>query len=144
LFGGVTKKTDFLCSYCNPDKSKNRKSKENRVRDLLTEHNIQFIQDKVIENDCCLKYRPDFLIDCGTYYIILECDENAHAQYEQECEIIRMNNISSGLGLPVKFIRYNPDQKNVTRKEKERVLIDTLHQHYKKELITDLDVKYLY
>jgi hypothetical protein len=133
-----------LCSYCNPDKSKNRKTKENRVRDLLIEHNIPFIQDKVIENECCLKYRPDFLIDCGTYYIILECDENAHVQYEKECEIVRMNNVTSGLCLPCKWIRYDPDKKNVTKREKEQLLLDTLHQYYKKEFITNLDVEYLY
>ena len=64
----VTKRTNYLCSYCNPEKSKLVKTKENRLRDFLTKNN----------NDCCLKYRPDFLIDSDSYFIIIECDENAH------------------------------------------------------------------
>jgi hypothetical protein len=37
-----------------------------------------------------------------------------------------MNNIASGLGLPTKFIRYNPDNKQFTKKHKEIVLVETI------------------
>jgi hypothetical protein len=30
------------------------------------------MNDKTFQNDCCLKYRPDFLFDCGSYFLILE------------------------------------------------------------------------
>jgi hypothetical protein len=71
---GVSKRTNHLCSYCNPDKTVRRKTKENRVRDLLLKHNIPFVQDKVVQNDCCVKYRPDFLIEYSNYCIIVECE----------------------------------------------------------------------
>ncbi len=141
---GVSKKTNFLCSYCNPVKVNNRKSKENRVRDLLRDNNINFIQDKVITNDCCLKYRPDFLIDCGSYFVIIECDEFGHNHYERECEIIRMNNISSALGLPCKWIRYNPDLKGVRINVKEQLLLATVKLCLNKVFLENLDVEYLY
>lgn len=140
----VFKKNNYLCSYCNPIKSSYTKTKENRVKELLEQHNIKFINNKTFENDCCLKYRPDFIVDCNTYYIILECDEDAHNSYDKECEIIRMNNISTGLGLPCKWIRYNPDQRSVSQEIKERTLIDTIQQCSNLDFIEDLEVVYLF
>lgn len=131
---GANKTTSYLCSYCNPNKSKIQKTKENAVRDLLIKNNITFIQDKTIQNDCCIRSRPDFLIDCSTHFLVLEVDEHAHSGYEKDCEIVRMNNISHSLGLPTKFIRYNPDNKAYTTKHKQSVLIESLQKH-----MTELD-----
>lgn len=140
----VTKKNNYLCSYCNPNTSKNKKTKENRLKEFLIKNNITFIQDKMIKNDCCLKYRPDFLIDCNSYFIILECDENGHEQYDKECEVIRMNNIASGLGLPTKFIRYNPDKKGIRINKKEELLLETVNKYLNKDFLEDLEIVYLF
>lgn len=139
----VTKKNNFLCSYCNPT-TKRKKTKEEDVKNLLIENNFKFIHDKKIINDCCFKYRPDFLFDCDTYFIVLEVDEDAHDSYDKECEIIRMNNISIGLGLPCKFIRYNPDNKNFKKKEKQKKLIEILNENLYKEMLDDIEVIYLF
>lgn len=141
---GVKKQNNYLCSYCNPEKTVNRKTRENRVRDLLTKNEIKFIQDKTIQNTCCLKYRPDFVIDCNTYFIILECDEYAHKQYDTDCEVIRMNNISSIIGLPCKWIRYNPDKKGTRINKKEEELMKVLKENLNKEFIENLEVEYLF
>jgi hypothetical protein len=46
----------------------------------------------------------------GDKYVILECDEHQHRDRACECEQTRMINISQSLGgLPVYFIRWNPD-----------------------------------
>jgi hypothetical protein len=140
----VRKDNNYLCSYCNPNKTIKRRTKENNIRDLLLKNNINFIQNKSFTNDCCLKYRPDFLIDCGSYFLVVECDEDAHKQYDKDCEIIRMNNISIGLGLPVKWIRYNPDNKNYKKKYKEKILIETLQNLLNKEFINNMEVEYLF
>jgi hypothetical protein len=137
------KHNDYLCSYCNPVKSTRYKTKENRVRDLLTEHNIQFTQDKTFENECCLKYRPDFLIECGSYFIVLEVDEYGHEQYDKHCEIVRMNNISSAIGLPVKWLRYNPDSKVLSKKEREAGLLKTIKYNIGHDFMEDLSVVYI-
>ena len=140
----VSKSNDYLCSYCDPVKTIKRKTRENRVRDLLNKNGIAFVQDVQFNNDCCLKYRPDFLIDCGTYFVVIECDENAHEQYDKDCEIIRMNNISSGLGLPTKFIRYNPDKTGIHIEEKEERLLEIVNATINQSYLSDLSVMYLF
>lgn len=86
-----------------------KKSKENRIRDVLTANNIPFEQDKRVEYGCSLK-RPDFVIDCGTHIIIVEVDENQHNTYACKCEQTRMINVFQDFGgMPVVFICYNPD-----------------------------------
>ena len=119
-------KKGVLCSYCDPVSTIRQKTKELQIKTLLETHNIKFIHDKGISNDCCLKYRPDFVIDCIDYFIVLEVGEFAHKGYEQDCEIVRMNNISHSLGLPTKFLRYNPDLKGISKKIKEEMLMKRL------------------
>jgi hypothetical protein len=42
--------------------------------------------------------------------LILEVDEHQHRSYSQDCERTRMFNIAqSEGGMPVRFVRYNPD-----------------------------------
>lgn len=42
--------------------------------------------------------------------IIVECDENQHGSYACECELGRMITLFQDYGgMPVVFIRYNPD-----------------------------------
>lgn len=138
----VLKQTNYLCSYCNENNKV--RTKENRVKELLDNYNINYINNKEFNNDCCLKYRPDFLIDCITYYLVIECDENAHNGYEKECELIRMNNISIGLGLPTKFIRYNPDKYGISQELKEKTLIETIGKYTGLEYINDIEPVYLF
>ena len=140
----VKKQTNYLCSYCNPDKSQKTLRKEIVIKELLHENEYTFIHNKQFENECCLKYRPDFLFNCGTYYLILEVDEDAHSGYANECEVIRMNNISSGLGLPTLFIRYNPDLKGISKKTKHIKLLDVLSFNLNLELLEDPSPIYLF
>ena len=114
--------------------------------EIISQANLKFnfINNKQFQNDCCLKYRPDFIFDCGSYFVIVECDEDAHRQYDKECEIIRMNNISIGIGLPTKFIRYNPDKKGVPKQIKEDTLIDCVKRELEKDYLDDLQPIYLF
>lgn len=138
----VVKKNNYLCYYCQP--TPRFLKKETKVKTLLQEKGLTFTHNKQINNDCCLKYRPDFLFDCHTYFVVLECDENGHKDYEQECELIRMNNISVGLGLPTLFIRYNPDLKGVTQKQKHKKLIETLKKYLYMDTLPDPTPIYLF
>lgn len=139
----VTKKGELCKTYCDPNSKLRQKTKEIRVKNIIQKHEITCIHDKNISNDCCLKYRPDFVIDCVDYFIVLEVDEFAHKSYDKDCEIVRMNNISHSLGLPTKFLRYNPDNKEFTEEFKEKFLIIRL-----KELMlninNDFTVEYLF
>jgi hypothetical protein len=141
----VNKSTKYLCKYCNPIQNKKQKTRENRVKQLLEENNYIFIYDKSVRNnDCCFRYRPDFLFDCGTYFLVLECDEDAHSSYDKECEIIRMNNISISLGLPTKFIRYNPDLKGIAPKNKHSKLVETLNKYINLGFLDNPEPIYLF
>ena len=86
---------------------------------------------------------PDFLIDNCTFFLIIECDENAHSSYPINCEKIRENNICYALGLPCIFIRYNPDLKGINLKTKEIVLKSYIDFYLDKD-ICDNEVQYLF
>ena len=51
------------------------------------------------------KYFIDLVLDFKDFRIAIECDENGHAYYNKEDEIIREKIISSEF----KLFRYNPD-----------------------------------
>ena len=65
--------------------------------------------DMILDRGECLRYRPDFVFDAGTHFVVLEVDENQHMSYACECEQQRMVNISQAIGMPTAFVRYNPD-----------------------------------
>jgi hypothetical protein len=58
-----------------------------------------------------VKSRPDFLFDCDTHLVVLEVDQWEHldGNYKAGCELARQYSIVAATGLPVHFIRYNPD-----------------------------------
>lgn len=104
------KEGNTLCTGCTAVPWTQRVHlQENKVAEFLKSKNIDFIQDKRADTSCSLK-RPDFSIDYGTHMLIVEVDENQHQSYPCECEQSRMLTIFNDLGgLPVTFIRYNPD-----------------------------------
>ncbi len=60
----------------------------------------------------CSKYRPDIVINLTVLVCVVEVDEYQHRRstYSPECEKIRMMQIHQDFGgIPVVFIRYNPD-----------------------------------
>ncbi len=85
-------------------------TKELRIKHVLEGHNIKYTSYDRVPESACSKYRPDFIIDLGSICIILEVDENQHRSYPCECEEKRMMQIYQDFGgVPLVFIRYNPD-----------------------------------
>ena len=137
-------RTKWLCSYCNPDKPTRQKTKEIRVKTFLEECNYKFIHNRKCNLDgSCQTYYPDFLIDCNTFFLIIECDEDAHKSYPIDCEKMRENNICYALGLPCVFLRFNPDKKKVKMKVKEKVLKSHIEYYLSRDTI-DNEVQYLF
>jgi len=136
---------NYLCSYCNPDKKNKRlKTKELKVKTFLEEQGYNFDYNKKCNLDKnCQTYFPDFMIDCNSFFIIIECDENAHSGYDPECERIRENNICFSLGLPCVFLRFNPDKKKIKMKIKEKVLKSYI-EYYKNKENCDNETVYLF
>jgi hypothetical protein len=128
-----------MCSDCHDYNNKGVKhAKEDRVYQVLQSNGIVLESyDRMIQDTDtrCSKRRPDFVIDKGTYKIIVEVDENQHMSYACECEQTRMRQIYFDLGgQDLVFIRYNPDsykdqygKKKLTRDiTRERALLDLL------------------
>jgi hypothetical protein len=122
----VKKSTNYLCSYCNPERKQHVKTKENNLKVFLEQYYTIEYNKSVRTDTSCQLYFPDFVIDNGSFFIVIECDENAHKGYSIECEKIRENNIMYQLGLPCVFLRWNPDKKKVKMKTKLMVLKSTI------------------
>ena len=128
----VTAQKNYRCAYCTEGTAYKR-TNERCVLKILEENFTEypFSSNCVFPQDttCALaKYRPDFTFDRGSYYVIIECDEDAHSQYDITCERKRMYEITGGLGLPVIFVRYNPDSP-CDRETKKRQLVSTVEKY---------------
>lgn len=128
------KSKDGLCSYCNPDA--HHQTREATVVDFLRSKGLSFIHNKSV-GKVCGSYRPDIKIDCLTHLVIVEVDEDQHAQYDDSCEIARMLNIYQAEGLPCVFLRYNPDQFKIGNEKrahivKQQVRLEILYKEIQK------------
>ena len=144
-----------LCRECDPaDHFKfRRKAKEELVKTWLdySDHKDYITYDKAHPEfrECFgKKYRPDFLYDCSTHYVVLEVDENQHRGRTYECDQKRMCEIAQSLGIHTIFIRYNPDQYKTDKHKyspsdakRKEYLMRVLK--YCKEEIPDEDTSYL-
>jgi peroxiredoxin len=100
------------CENCNPVSFLvTRLAKQNALMAYLDFNDLKCEStDKVVENGACGKERPDRVYDFGDKIVILECDEHQHQDRQCLCEQTRMINIGQSFGgIPVYFIRWNPD-----------------------------------
>jgi hypothetical protein len=104
-----------LCDTCNDVVIKNiQKSKENETVLFLKNKGINFLSTDKIPENACSRYRPDAVIDFLHFIVIVEVDEYQHKTYTKECEKMRMMQIHQDYGgIPVVFIRFNPDNYNI-------------------------------
>lgn len=114
------------CEYCNPNVCEStRLTKQNALMNYLDNINLYGSStDTIIDGGICGKERPDRIYDFGDKIVILECDENQHRSRPCECEQTRMINIGQSFGgIPVYFIRWNPDNyKPVNNKKIQETL----------------------
>lgn len=102
----------------------------------IKEDVIQIWEDKIIDSTCTLK-RPDFAYHCGKHVIIIEVDEDQHLSYNNcgytkdekiKGENRRMYEIGNIFqGIPIIFIRYNPD--NFKDNTNKKVIISNIKRH---------------
>ena len=95
-----------------PRKQRRFKTKENYINERLKEEFGEnfFIHDKRVYCGGCSKRRPDWIIDCGTFILIIECDEHKHKYINDSCEMKRLNEIWEDYGCrDLIVIRFNPD-----------------------------------
>jgi hypothetical protein len=138
------------------------KQKEEAVGRLLQREIKQdlYSSDKVIDSSCSRR-RPDFVYHCGTHIVIVEVDENQHKGYlctaygddqegKMKGEAIRMYEVGQCFdGLPVLFLRYNPDAYKAKKKAALSERQDTLVKWVKyclekQDWMVGFKVKYLF
>ena len=102
---------DNKCENCSISSKKYIMKKQNDLMTYLDSRDLCGDKtDSIIDNGRCGKERPDRIYDFEDKIIILECDENQHSDRACLCEQIRMVNIGQSFGgIPVYFIRFNPD-----------------------------------
>ena len=144
-----------LCGFCDLTMIKNlRLAKQKDIKKMLDMHKFHYISHDSIIDTKCGKERPDFLFDAGDHHVVLEIDEHSHktSGYNDECERVRMINISQMLG-PTVFIRFNPDVyrvdgkiQNTSLSKRYSVLRAMLTYYIKKPVdkLEFLSVCYLY
>jgi len=127
----ICNKDGYCYEYCINGEYyiKSKKYKELRIMCLLNNQiDMEPLLSNKIINFRCNSKRPDRIYDCGTYFLVIEIDEHQHRAYG--CELNRMYLIAQALGMPVIFLRYNPDEfknnnKNaeITNNQREDILI---------------------
>ena len=118
------------CEHCNPESfARAILSKQNSLMNYLDSHNLHGTStDRCIDNAACGKERPDRILELDDKIIILECDEHQHKDRACVCEQTRMINIGQSFGgIPVYFIRFNPD--NYTPLHKTSQCISLPHRY---------------
>lgn len=136
-------KEPFLCQVCDPEaedtKTEHAHAKELRIKKVLETAGFTLLSHDKIPENACSRRRPDFIIDLGPLMIIVEVDEKQHKHLSRACELGRMMEIYQDLGgVPIIFIRYNPDsyvsasgerikglKKNLSR---EKRLVELIHK----------------
>jgi hypothetical protein len=137
-------KKDAMCFNCDPITKEHRNVREERVVDFLAERfaGVEYRHDGGLPDRFCseVKSRPDFFFDCGKHAVILEVDQHQHLKgdYTEGCELARQYSIVAAIGLPVRFIRYNPDAFSVDGKRVRAGLV-TRHKVLEKELEAALE-----
>ena len=109
----------YVCFVSNPEFKdheivRNYKNKERAVADFVNNldetNDLTWVHDKMIEGGCS-KRRPDLLVDMGSHIVIVEVDEQQHADYDTTCDQVRNMNLWEDLQCrPIVFIRFNPDK----------------------------------
>jgi hypothetical protein len=104
--------TNNRCEFCDPTRFEtNRLAKQTALMEYLDRKGLRGNStDVVIDKGACGRERPDRIFDFDDKIVILECDEHQHRDRQCLCEQTRMINITQSYGgIPVYFIRWNPD-----------------------------------
>ena len=103
------------CENCDPTAwITARLAKQNALMAYLDTREAQLGRpvstDRAVDGGECGADRPDRIYDFGDKIIVVECDEYQHRDRACLCEQTRMVNIGQSFGgVPVYFVRWNPD-----------------------------------
>ena len=131
-------------AYCANHDTENKRLtrvRENQVANFLRDQGLHWTAwNKQLTETACGRYRPDFAFELPTHVVVVEVDEHQHAQPGYACDNARMLDIFGAYGgLPVVFIRFNPDAyevEGVRRKVQLRTRLKVLGEELRAALAT--------
>jgi len=135
------------CEFCDPETFRRAAlAKQNAMVAALTAAGLTPSSiDTMIDAGVCGRERPDVVFQLLDRVYIVECDEHQHRDRPCECEQTRMVNIGQTFGgLPVAFIRWNPDNYKPAKEEKEPEPVTKRHRllcDFLKELLAGTSKK---
>lgn len=110
---------------CTETQKYRMKYSEEEMNKYFRTAKFKYVRDSAVEGGCDKKRRPDFVFDLGVGIIIVENDENQHRSRPCECEQTRMIQIHNEYGgLPVHFIRFNPDRYKPDETKEDTIMLD--------------------
>lgn len=121
---------------------------------------MEMWRDTVIDSGCT-HARPDLLYHCGNHIVVVEVDEHQHKSYKScgstkeermATENRRMYGIATIFGLPILFIRYNPDgyvssngkKGTMIASRRHRLLVKWVRRSIHDQNMRGIQVKYLF
>jgi len=122
---------DDKCECCDPVSFQTvRLAKQNALTGYLDGRDlVGDSTDKIVDGGTCGREKPDRVYDLGDKIVVLECDEYQHDDRQCVCEQTRMVNIGQSFGgLPVYFIRFNPDDYEPDNPRKKQEDIKNRHK----------------
>jgi hypothetical protein len=156
----VLNNENICVNFCMKDEENNvykrrQKLKESRILKFLIETLGEPSNcDKMIDSVCGkeAKHRPDIVYDCKTHVVVNEIDEEQHKHNCSLGEQNRMRNIFFAYeGIPVIFVRYNPDHFRVNGQKivipiakREDILLRWVKKAIQEEPKYHLSVIYLF
>lgn len=110
-----------FCASCDVDGRRPARSREMQAANAMSKAGLYWNSwNKEIGDGrvCGGRYRPDFVFERPSFTIIIEIDEFQHSPKGYECDNRRMLDIFNAYGgLPVHFIRFNPDEFRIGQKK---------------------------
>ena len=85
-------------------------AKQEKVVDYLSRIFPIEVVDKVIDDECGDRVRPDIVMNpkYSLFKVVVEVDEHQHKSADEQCKNQRMVRINEVFKMPTLIIRYNP------------------------------------
>jgi hypothetical protein len=99
------------CANHDTERKRKTRVREHKVANFLRDNGFHWTSwNKQLSETACGRYRPDFAFELPTHVVVLEVDEHQHAAPGYACDTARMVDVHGSYGgLPVTFVRFNPD-----------------------------------
>lgn len=109
-------KGTLTCDYCNPNvflPASVYPSIALKTELLMLFPGMQLHHNAQINGADKSRHRPQFMYDCKTHHLIVQCDNDQHKSYNKRREFERMKELASRATTlyahPIVIVRYNPD-----------------------------------